>query len=247
MSESAPSLLQRSVAEAIGTFALVFAGCGAVASDTFSGGALGHGGVSAVFGLVIAVMIYATGHISGAHFNPAVTLSFAALGHFSWREVPAYVATQVGAATLAALALGAVFGDAARGAGLTLPHIPIAGAFLVEVVLTFLLMFVIAAVATDARAEGAMAGVAIGGTVALAALFGGPLTGASLNPARTLGPAIAAGNVEALWLYLVGPILGALAGAFAYRFLAPLRPSTAADVTHEDVTRDPVPSERASR
>ena len=164
-------------------------------------------------------MIYALGNCSGAHFNPAVTLSFAALGRFSWRHVPAFVAAQVSAATAAALAVRGLLGDAAS-LGATTTDLGIAQAIGVEAVLTFFLMFVIVAVATDARASGELAAVAIGATVAVGALVGGPLTGASLNPARTLGPAIVSGSFDGLAIYVAGPVLGALAGAFSYRFIA---------------------------
>jgi len=199
----------------IGTFALVVAGCGAIMVDSITHGAITHLGVGLVFGLVIMVMIYATGHISGAHFNPAVTLAFAAVGRFSWREVPAYVAGQVVAGLLGAGVLLALLGPVAD-LGMTLPSGSDAQSLGMEGVLTFFLMFVITAVATDGRAVGQMAGLAIGGTVALAAVFGGPISGASMNPARSLAPAIVAGNLDAVWIYLAGPVLGALAGAWAY-------------------------------
>ncbi len=207
------------LAEAAGTFALVLAGCGAIIVDAQTG-ALGHVGVSATFGLVIGAMIYATGHLSGAHFNPAVTLAFAATRHFPWRRVPGYVAAQLLGALAAALVLRAALGNVAH-LGATVPGelVTLPGWLLVEFLLTATLMFVIASVATDGRAVGAMAGTAIGGTVALSALWAGPLTGASMNPARSLGPAVASGAADALgalWAYLVVPVLGALAGALLY-------------------------------
>ena len=177
---------------------------------------MGHLGICLTFGLVVAGMIYATGHISGAHFNPAVTVAFAATGRFPWRQVPLYTGGQFGAALIAALLLRAVFGPVA-GLGATLPATTLASSFVLEFVLTFFLMFVISAVATDARAVGQLAGLAIGGTVTFCALFGGPISGASMNPARSLGPALASGATGAVWLYLVAPTLGALVGAFAYR------------------------------
>lgn len=213
---SAPPLVAKVAAEAIGTFALVFAGCGAIMVDASHGGVLGHGGVCAVFGLVIAVMIYATGHISGAHFNPAVTLAFAATGHLSWREVPVYIVGQCAAAVLGAAVLYAVLGPVA-GVGATVPVAGVTTSLIFESVLTFFLMFVITAVATDPRADGALAGVAIGATVALGALVGGPICGASMNPARSLGPALVTGQWADFWVYVAGPIVGAIAGAFAYR------------------------------
>lgn len=213
-----PHVLRKAAADAIGTFALVFAGCGAVVVDAGPGG-LGHIGVSIVFGLVVTVMIFATGHLSGAHLNPAVTIAFAAVGRLPWREVPAYVVGQVVAAVAASFAVFALVGDAAS-LGATVPTVPLPAAFALEVLLTFFLMFVITAVATDARAQGQLAAVAIGGTVGLSALFGGPLTGASMNPARSFGPAVVAGVADAQWLYLVAPVIGAVLGATTYRFVA---------------------------
>lgn len=213
-------LARKALADAIGTFALVFAGCGAVVVEATAGG-LGHAGICAVFGLVVGVMIFATGHVSGAHFNPAVTLAFASIGRFPWREVPAYIGAQCGAAVLAALAVQGLIGDAASlGATVPAAGLSLAGALGIEVLLSFFLMFVITSVATDGRAAGQLAAVAIGGTVALCALVGGPLTGASMNPARTLGPGLVSGQLDAVLLYLVGPVLGALAGAWTYSLVA---------------------------
>ena len=216
---SRSQLARKVAAEMIGTFALVFAGCGAIVVDGTSGGAISHLGVAVTFGLIIMVMIYATGHISGAHFNPAVTIAFASVGRFPWPQVPAYVAGQIAAAVFASVALAFVLEPPTGGAGMTLPSGAAAQALVMEIVLTFFLMFVIAAVATDARAVGQMAGWAIGGTVALCALFGGPISGASMNPARSLGPALVAGNLEHLWLYIVGPVAGAALGAVAYQLV----------------------------
>ena len=204
-------------AEFIGTFALVFAGCGAIMVDAQTG-ALSHLGVALTFGLVVAVMIYAVGHISAAHFNPAVTVAFASAGHFPWREVPGYVIAQCLAALLAVGLLHLGLGEVA-GYGATRPSVGASQALVFEFVCTFFLMFVITAVATDDRAAGQLAGVAIGGTVALCALFAGPVSGASMNPARSLGPALFDGSLDVLWLYLVGPVLGAVAGAWAYRLV----------------------------
>jgi aquaporin NIP len=212
-----PRLARTLTAEAIGTFALVFAGCGAIMVDARTH-ALGHVGVAISFGLVIMVMIYAVGHISGAHFNPAVTFAFALSRHFPWPRVAAYWAAQLAGALAAALVLRGSLGDVAR-VGATLPSGSDGQAFLWEGVLSFFLMFVIMAVATDTRAVGEAAAVAIGGTVGLDAMFGGPVTGASMNPARSLGPAIAATDFTALWVYLSAPLVGAALAACVYQLL----------------------------
>ena len=211
------ALLRSLTAEAIGTFALVFAGCGAIMVDANTS-ALGHVGVAISFGLVIMVMIYALGHISGAHFNPAVTFAFALGRHFPWPRVGAYWAAQLAGALAAALVLRGSLGDIAH-VGATLPSGSDGQAFLWESVLTFFLVLVIMAVATDVRAVGEAAAIAIGGTVGLDAMFGGPVTGASMNPARSLGPAIAASDFTAIWVYLSAPLLGAAVAAAVYAFL----------------------------
>jgi len=205
------------MAEVIGTFALVFAGCGAIMVDARTG-ALGHVGVAISFGLVIMVMIYAVGHISGAHFNPAVTFAFAVSRHFPWPRVGGYWAAQLAGALAAALVLRGSLGDIAH-VGATFPSGTDAQAFLWEAVMTFFLMFVIMAVATDTRAVGEAAAIAIGGTVGLDAMFGGPITGASMNPARSLGPAIAAADFASIWVYLTAPLIGAALAAVTYRLL----------------------------
>ena len=212
------SLGQRLFAEALGTFFLVVAGCGAVVVNARTG-ALGHVGVALAFGLVVAAMVAATGHVSGAHINPAVTAAFALFRHFPWREVPAYVAAQFAGAVAAAALLVALFGTAPGAAGATVPVGDPLQSLLLEVVLSATLMFVITAVATDTRAVGEMAALAIGATVALDALWGGPISGASMNPARSFGPALVAGVWRAHWVYWAGPLLGAALGAGAYRML----------------------------
>jgi MIP family channel proteins len=210
--------MRRLAAEAIGTFALVFAGTGAIVIDAETGGGVGHIGVGLTFGLVIMVMIYAVGHVSGAHFNPAVTLGFAVGRHFPWTDVPRYWAAQLAGGLTASLLLRAMFGDLAQ-LGATLPHGSAGQSFLLETVLTFLLMFVITSVATDVRAVGQAAAIAIGGVIGLEALFAGPISGASMNPARSLAPALVSWTWEAQWLYVAGPMLGAIAGVLAYRFV----------------------------
>jgi aquaporin NIP len=212
-----PPLARRAGAEGLAAFALVFAGCGAAVTNARYDGALGTVGIALVFGLVIMVMVYATGHLSGAHINPAVTIAFTLTRHFPARDALAYVAAQVAGATAGALLLLAVWTDKPARLGATTPSVATGSALVYELVLTAFLMFVIMAVATDTRAVGAAAAIAIGGTVGLDALFGGPVTGASMNPARSFGPALAAGEWRAFWVYLVGPIVGAALGALAYQ------------------------------
>lgn len=204
-------------AELIGTFTLVFAGAGAIMVDAKTQ-ALGQVGIAAAFGLAIMVMVYAVGHISGAHFNPAVSFAFALTRHFPWPRVAAYWVAQAAGALLAAALLRASLGDLA-GLGATLPAGSQAQSFLWELVLSFFLMFVIMSVATETRAAGEAAAIAIGGTVALDALFGGPVSGASMNPARSLGPALVSGELHALWLYVAAPLAGAALGALAYQLV----------------------------
>jgi MIP family channel proteins len=181
-------------------------------------GALGHVGVAITFGLVIMVMIYGVGHISGAHFNPAVSFAFAITRHFPWPQVVLYWIAQLSGALLASALLRASLGGLAH-VGATLPAGSDAQSFVWEIVLTAFLMFVIMAVATDTRAVGEAAAIAIGGTVGLDAMFGGPVSGASMNPARSAGPAIVSGDLHALWIYLLAPIVGATVGAVAYQFV----------------------------
>jgi MIP family channel proteins len=210
---------RRALAEALATFALVFAGCGAIVADASYDGALGAVGVALTFGLIIMVMIYATGHLSGAHINPAVTVAFTLTRHFPPREAVVYVAAQLSGAVAGALLLLAVWPDQPAALGATVPSVGAASAFAYELVLTAILMFVIMAVATDTRAVGAAAAIAIGGTVGLDALFGGPVTGASMNPARSFGPALVSGEWTDFWLYVAGPVAGAALGALAYQLV----------------------------
>lgn len=205
------------VAETIGTFALVFAGAGAIVVDARTH-QLGHVGLAITFGLVIMAMVYAVGHVSGAHLNPAVTLGFAVTRHFPWPRVFAYWAAQIGGALLAASLIRVSLGSDAH-VGATLPSGSQAQSFVWELILTFFLMFVIMAVATDTRAVGEAAAIAIGATVGLDAMFGGPVSGASMNPARSLGPAVVSGELTALWLYIVAPAIGAALGALAYQLI----------------------------
>jgi aquaporin NIP len=179
---------------------------------------LGHVGVAITFGLVIMAMIYAVGHISGAHFNPAVSFAFALSRHFPWRRMFGYWAAQLLGALAAAALLRGSLGNVAH-VGATLPAGSQGQSFLWELVLSFFLMFVIMAVATDTRAFGEAAAIAVGGTVGLDAMFGGPISGASMNPARSLGPALVSGDLHAVWLYLVAPIAGTALAALTYQVI----------------------------
>ena len=210
-------LLRRVGAELIGTYALVTAGCGAIIVNSQTG-ALSHLGVALTFGLVITVMIASTGHISGAHFNPAVTVAFAFIRRFAWREVPFYMSGQLLGAILGASTLYALFGVTA-GLGTTLPQGDLIQSLGLEFLMTAGLMFVITAVATDTRVPAPLAPLAIGGCVALSALWGGPISGASMNPARSFGPALLSDVWSHQWIYWLGPFVGAVAGAFAYQLI----------------------------
>lgn len=208
------------MAEFIGTFVLVAGGCAAAAVDYRLDGILGgHVGVAVAWGLVVAMVIFAIGHLSGAHINPAVTLAFASGRHFPWREVLPYWFAQVTGAMMGALAVAGMFGTDS-GLSVTQPfQVSGVGAVGIEVLITAVLMLVVMAVATDTRAQGALAAVALGITVAAIGLIMGPMDGASMNPARTIGPAVATGEYTALWVYLLGPVVGALAGVAVYAYM----------------------------
>lgn len=214
-----PDLLRRAAAEGIGVFALVFAGCGAIVTEAEHPGSLGTVGIALVFGLIVMAMVYATGHLSGAHLNPAVTVAFVVTRHFPRVDAMAYLVAQLAGALVAAGLLAVIWPGDPAALGTTHPTVAAASAFIYEAVLTAFLMFVILAVATDTRAVGAAAAIAIGGTVGLDALFGGPITGASMNPARSLGPALVSGELHYLWVYLLAPVVGAVVGAGAYQLV----------------------------
>ena len=222
---------RRCAAEFIGTFAIVFFGCGSIV--TLHGQPFAHLAVNLVFGLIVAAMIYTLGHISGAHFNPAVTIGFASTGHFSSREVAGYLASQFAGAILGAAVLSQTLsGSAAANFGTTVPTVNWITAGAIEFTISAFLMFVIISVATDVRAHRAIPGIAIGGYVTLAGLFAGPVTGCSMNPARSLGPALFASSAMAsVPIYVIFPTLGAIAAARLYEWIRVEVPSpaTAAD------------------
>ncbi len=209
------------VSEFIGTFILVFAGCGAIVVETLTG-ALGHAGIALTFGFVVTALIYTFGHISGAHFNPAVTISFSLMDEFDRKNLLPYIIAQVTGAILACLFLLLLFLEETGGAkelayyGTTMPRGSWYQSFGFEFILTFILMLVIYGSAVHGKAIKSFAGIAIGFTVGLEAMFAGPICGASMNPARSIGPALISGNLDSLWLYIVAPILGSVIAGIIY-------------------------------
>ncbi|GAA5120213.1 aquaporin [Luteolibacter yonseiensis] len=203
--------MKRLFAEFLGTFFLVFAGTGAIVINQASGGAITHLGIALVFGLVVLVMIHTFGDVSGAHLNPAVTIGFAVAGRFPWRELPGYIGAQSIGAVSASVLLKILF-PTSPTLGATMPSGSVFQSFVLEVVLTAILMLVILSVSVGAKEKGITAGITIGGLVGLEALFAGPVSGASMNPVRSLAPAIVSGNFQDLWLYPSATILGALIG-----------------------------------
>jgi aquaporin Z len=210
--------MKKYAAEFIGTFALVFAGTGAIIIDDVTVGGVTHVGVALTFGLVVLAMIYAVGDVSGAHLNPAVTVGFCAARRFPAGQIAPYIASQCAGAALASLVLRLLFPDHAR-LGATLPAGPAVQSFVLELILAFLLMFVILCVSTGAKEKGITVGIAVGSVIALEALFAGPICGASMNPARSLAPAVVSGHFERLWIYLAAPVAGALLGVAGWRCL----------------------------
>ncbi len=210
--------MNKLLAESLGTFCLVFAGTGAIVVNQSTGGTVTHVGVALTFGLVVMAMIYAFGDVSGAHLNPAVSVAFVLARRFPVRELPGYVAAQlVGAFTASAL-LRVLF-PANETLGATLPTGSVWQSLVLEVVLTFMLMIVILSVSSGPKEKGIMAGIAVGGVVGLEALFAGPISGASMNPARSLAPAVVSGHVEMVWVYLLAPVVGAALAVPCFRLL----------------------------
>jgi aquaporin Z len=203
--------MKKLLAELLGTFTLVFAGTGAIMINAASQGGITHAGVALVFGLVVLAMIHTFGDVSGAHFNPAVTLAFAAAGRLAWRDASGYLAAQAAGALAASSLLHFLFPQDSTFLGATLPAGDVMQSFVLEAVLTGILMLTILSVSTGAKEKGVTAGIAIGAVIALEAMFAGPVSGASMNPARSLAPALVSGHLEHLWIYLTAPVLGALA------------------------------------
>ncbi|XP_044496756.1 aquaporin NIP1-2-like [Mangifera indica] len=210
------SFMQKIIAELLGTYFLIFAGCAAVVVNSDNEKIVTLPGISIVWGLAVMVLVYSVGHVSGAQFNPAVTIAFATCKRFPLKQVPAYIAAQVLGSTLAAGTLRLLFhGKHDHFAG-TAPSGSDLQSFVVEFIITFYLLFIVSGVATDNRATGELAGLTVGATVLLNVMFAGPISGASMNPARSLGPAIVSNQYKGIWIYLIAPVLGAIAGAWMY-------------------------------
>ena len=188
---------------------MIFCGTGAMAVNEVTGGDVTHVGIAITWGLIVMAMIYAFGETSGAHFNPAVTIAFAYAKKFAWKEVPKYIIVQVLGALTASLILWYLF-PSSEYLGATIPTVDVGRAFVMELLLTFFLMVVIINVSTGSKEIGIIAGIAVGAVVLLEAMFAGPITNASMNPARSIAPAIVAGKMQHLWMYILAPILGAI-------------------------------------
>ncbi|CAI8359960.1 MAG: Aquaporin Z 2 [Polaribacter sejongensis] len=201
--------MKKYISEFIGTFSMVFCGTGAMTINEVTNGDVTHVGIAITWGLIVMAMIYAFAETSGAHFNPAVSIAFAFAKKFSWKEVPKYIIAQILGALVASLILCFLF-PTSETLGATIATVDVWRAFVLELLLTFFLMVVIINVSTGSKEIGVVAGIAIGGVVLLEAMFAGPITNASMNPARSIAPAIVSGNLQHLWMYIVAPILGAL-------------------------------------
>lgn len=211
-------LVRKSIAEAIGTYALVFSGTGAIVINEVSGGAITHVGIALTFGLIVLAMIYSIGDVSGCHLNPAVTIAFAIQKKFRWSEVAPYVLAQTLGAMLASLSLHLMFPEN-KGLGGTVPAGSASQSFSLELILTCILMFVILSVSREGKERGIVAGIVVGSVIALEAMFAGPICGASMNPARSLAPAVVSRQLDSIWIYLTAPTLGAILGAFLFQLL----------------------------
>ncbi len=210
--------MKKYISECIGTFALIFCGTGAMTINEVTGGDVTHVGIAITWGFIVIAMIYAFGDISGAHFNPAVSIAFAFAKKFSWKEVPKYILAQILGAFLASLLLLFLF-PTSEFYGATIPTIDPMRAFVLEIILTFILMLTIINVSTGSKEVGVVAGIAIGGVVLLEAMFAGPVTNASMNPARSIAPAVVSGNLQHLWLYIIAPVIGAVLAIFTCKLV----------------------------
>jgi aquaporin NIP len=211
-------MLRKSVAETLGTFALVFCGTGAIIIDNVTKGGVTHAGVAITFGLIVMAMIYGLGDISGAHLNPAVSIAFTLAGRLPLKSLPVYLISEIAGAFIASLALRLLF-PTDQILGATIPAGSAWQSFVLELILTFFLMLVIMGVATGSKEQGLFAGIAIGSVILLEAMFAGPICGASMNPARSLAPAIVSGHIENLWVYLTAPVIGAALAIPIWKFL----------------------------
>jgi aquaporin NIP len=209
--------MKKCAAEAIATFILIFCGTGAGIVNELEQGVISHAGVAIVWGLVVMVLIHAVGEISGSHMNPAVTIAFAVKGSFPKRQVLPYIISQVSGALVASFTLKFLFPDSVY-LGATIPANLLMQSFILEVLLTFILMFVVLQVATGSKEQGLFAGITIGSVVLIEAMFAGPVSGASMNPARSIAPAIASGHLTHLWIYITAPVLGALIAVSVYNY-----------------------------
>jgi aquaporin NIP len=212
--------MRKYLAEVIGTFALVFCGTGAIIINQEAEGVITHVGIAITFGLIVSAMIYTVGDISGAHLNPAVTIAFYVAKVFPLKEIAPYIISQGIGAFLASISLKFLF-PANATLGSTLPTGSSMQSFILELILTFILMFVIIHVAKGSKEQGMFAGIAIGSVVLLEAMFAGPICGASMNPIRSISPAVISGHTEYLWVYILGPIIGAILAVFSWMILKP--------------------------
>ncbi|KAK9194457.1 hypothetical protein WN944_005164 [Citrus x changshan-huyou] len=218
LSHSLVTIIQKMIAELIGTYFIIFAGCGAVAVDKIYG-KVTFPGVCVTWGLIVMVMIYSLAHISGAHFNPGVTIALAIFRQFKWRQVPLYIVAQVVGSLLASGTLSLMLDVTPQAYFGTVPVGSNAQSFVAEIIISFLLMFVISGAVTDDRAIGQFGGVAVGMTIMLNVFVAGPISGASMNPARSIGPAIVKHKFRGIWLYIIGPVIGTVTGGFAYNLI----------------------------
>ena len=210
--------MKKYIAEGIGTFVLVFCGTGAVVIDQQTNGQVGHIGVSITFGLIVTAMIYTFGDKSGAHFNPAVTIAFSLANLFPKKQILPYIISQIAGAFIASALLKLLF-PSNQNLGTTLPAGSEMQSFVLEIILTFILMLTILFTSQGSKETGTLAGLAIGSVVLLEAIFAGPICGASMNPARSLSPAVVSGNTTSLWIYLIAPVLGAAVATLVWRYV----------------------------